>query len=1058
SILDKQYWTRENPSGKPMPNSESNHTNSISIDEFYYNASKKTSNNHNSNNNSSTNSSLYQHHLRRLANNNSTIDSNIDTSSSTQDRHHHRHNTDLTSMTTDDETSSTASFRQRSRKLSKAGSVTSPLGGASSFSALKNSSSNALSTFSFLSSSDRTNTTSSVTDATKTVSQLRVRHLEQQSIYAGYLTKFSSRTFFSRKQWKRRYFILSDKSLYCFKSSDPQHPLLESIALSPEAIVCVTDEFSGKRYCIEISSPGEKSWYVLADTASEMSGWLKELKNALQHIRSTPITRPETVYSDASEVSDFSGITSATRIPNVPAIPSQYDYLNGASRSLPGTLSSIPSSLPRQAQQQHNLDSYQGQVASLNPPPRPISPKPSASMPGSSPLNSQGNTQNQPYRTSPQMQPQQPQQLESRRRRNSSVSTVQQPSDYASFGSVMKRAEAMAEAQKESQSSSWSIPTKAEISEGNYATLPRSKRESVMSTMSDATITSTTSTITPRTYGMSPPTDTMAIPHRNVQRLAGASRPVSAMSSRPQSPTLSRSSPRNSLVIAPPPRSALRPASVSIRHSTQILPHPQIATVGLPSRYSIANSPITSSPPTSSLPAIPSSSESSSQTGSLSRITSIRLQRDSGSNRHSMISTTSALSSPSSSTGSIQERVQRSPSRTSVMRSMAVSTGGLPLKPAAPSDLLGMNRPLSPTPSLSAAPTLPLPEPPGSNSSPSSSIIGSTYSTPPVSSLPSSPTIETLRRVSTVPRHHEPDLPIPNRSKARVRSQSQEAALISAKLEELQLSQGTNSPSPKLKAAPTSSKNQSIEGNKVNLHSRQMSLPINTMYALPEPPTGQVPPQPSAQASPSSPRPLIQRSSGSSTSLRPLSSSMNNVASLGGGIARRPSTSNNTASKRNSLVSPRSSTLTSLPPGPTTTMPLPPKSALPAPPTSALPKNPAESKKKSEKKVRIAQSNTQAGFDAIIEEEEDDDPENDEDEDDHDHDGNDDDNDDDDEDEEYESHLQFEELEAAKEATEQELDTESTATTPTTATRPEYYATKESKVVEYIFPSESFSS
>ncbi|KAG0258385.1 hypothetical protein BGZ95_004989, partial [Linnemannia exigua] len=153
--------------------------------------------------------------------------------------------------------------------------------------------------------------------------QLRVRHLEQGASHTGYLTKFSSRTFFSRKQWKRRYFILNQRSLHCFKSSDPQHPLLETLELCAETIVCVTDIFSGKRYCLQITSPGEKNWYVLADTADELSGWLRQLKgtvlrcrNPQQSMDQDPLyqyqqlhlseSRPRTHYSDSSEWSDLS--------------------------------------------------------------------------------------------------------------------------------------------------------------------------------------------------------------------------------------------------------------------------------------------------------------------------------------------------------------------------------------------------------------------------------------------------------------------------------------------------------------------------------------------------------------------------------------------------------------------------------------------------------------------------------------------------------------------------------------------------------------------------------
>ncbi|KAG0371626.1 hypothetical protein BGX24_001411, partial [Mortierella sp. AD032] len=210
-----------------------------------------------------------------------------------------------------------------------------------------NGSSLALSSFSFLSSSDKssstfphsnegnhpyghsTNNTNSSSNSTHVAlnlpptTQLRVRHLEQNSTYAGYLTKFSSRTFFSRKQWKRRYFILSQKSLHCFKSSDPQHPLLESITLCPDTIICVTDMFAGKRFCLQISCPGEKNWYVLADTATEMSGWLRELKGNVQRVRTLQIdSRPPTLYSETSEISEMSSASVLRGVPNVPAIPS----------------------------------------------------------------------------------------------------------------------------------------------------------------------------------------------------------------------------------------------------------------------------------------------------------------------------------------------------------------------------------------------------------------------------------------------------------------------------------------------------------------------------------------------------------------------------------------------------------------------------------------------------------------------------------------------------------------------------------------------------------------
>ncbi|KAF9202390.1 hypothetical protein BGZ49_007440 [Haplosporangium sp. Z 27] len=303
----------------------------------------------------------------------------------------------MTPFTTDDDNSSTGShpFR-RPRQLSKAGSLpSSPLG-----SYLHNGSSAELSNHAKVESKSEASTIRGY-DATipnsSDVVQLRLRDLERDASYSGYLTKFTSRTFFSRKQWKRRYFILHQSSLYCFKSSDPQQPVLESLELSPDAIICVTDIFSGKRYCLQITSPGLKNWYVLADTASEMSGWLRELKGTVLRFRNHPLSlRPGTHYSDSSEMSDLSSSSAmADGIPAMPSIPSQYDTFNFVSRS-----SSPPPRPPPPPQQ---LDLYQFSTTPFTPPIQDTR----------------------------------------RRRKNSSISSGQTHAEYASFGTVMEQADAL---------------------------------------------------------------------------------------------------------------------------------------------------------------------------------------------------------------------------------------------------------------------------------------------------------------------------------------------------------------------------------------------------------------------------------------------------------------------------------------------------------------------------------------------------------------------------------------------------------------------------------------
>lgn len=863
--------------------------------------------------------------------------------------------------------------------------------------------------------------------------------------------------------------------------------MLESITLCPDTIICVTDMFAGKRFCLQISCPGEKNWYVLADTATEMSGWLRELKGTVQRVRTLQVdSRPPTLYSESSEISDMTSVSGLRGVPHVPAIPGQYETMDGHARSLSGSTRHGASPSPTSFYSvQGSLDPYNGQAKSLSPPPRPITPKLSTPTPGLVPQHQhqrnqgslQAHSHGQTHGHSPSSDPMPV--PEPRRRRNSSLSAGQPATDYASFGSVMARAEALAEAQKEAPSSSWSIPAKYEGASSGSATIPRSKRDSTVSTMSSMSSASNSH----RMSSMVERSEAMAsVPHRSSQRLMGSpSRPMSPVSSRPLSPSMTRTSPRSSLVISPPPRSIHRPVSVAIRHSTQILPPPHIITAGLSSQYS-AGSPLSSNPPTSSLPATPDSAGSNHQqmySGSLSRITSLRHQRDLPSSRQSMISFSSNYSGIPTGTGSLQERVQRSSSRTSIMRpSMPSATTGIQLHSKSSADWVHSSRPLSPAPSLASAPTLPLPQPPRSNSSspskePTPSITSTSSQSSATTSQSQSTDREPSRRASSVPRHHEPDLTIPNRSMARARSASQEAAVLVSKLNEVHLARKASTPSPRLSAviapsqvsSPTSPGSGSENGG--HRHLRQMSLPLQSMYVLPDPPTREAPAHPTSSTSSSPSRSLKQRSSGSTNALRPLSSVMGQqVPSLGGGVARRPSNapvSLSGGSNRDSIVRTAGGSNSS---GGNqhhqqhrhSVQIVPLQTVLPAPPTTALPSKPNEpsegSSSKKEKRISSAHqasasttstATTGTGFGAILEEEEEEEDEEEE---------------DDDEDEsEFGTSLPFEELEAVKQSTEQDIDQDSTATTPTTSlgVRPEYYATKERTVVEYIFPSEAFT-
>ncbi|KAF9309023.1 hypothetical protein BGZ91_007575, partial [Linnemannia elongata] len=478
--------------------------------------------------------------------------------------------------------------------------------------------------------------------------QLRVRHLEQGASYTGYLTKFSSRTFFSRKQWKRRYFVLNQQSLHCFKSSDPQHPLLETLELCAETIVCVTDIFSGKRYCLQITSPGQKNWYVLADSANELSGWLRQLKgtvfrcrNPQQAMDQDPLyqyqqlqlseSRPRTHYSDSSEWSDLSsaasyGLVDSNGMPSsVPPFASNNSthassYLSNLSRSsspLP-----TPPRRPPHPSERHDLYVVTP-GGGLNPHPRPMTPSfsPIATGGGESTLGQEQVVKRQDDHRHRSINKSNAviDGNDNNANSNNAVSSGQLSSDYASFGEVMERAEAVSpEPVVQGQGSSGEVVEGTRLlsfpHESNH--LPpqpsrqqqkknQQKRDSSLAefssdldlftqagggalaarrgSSSSSTFSSSSGSNSRRvSVVIDRPEAMITLPRRSSQRLMGSpSRPMSPVSSRPMSPNANRPSPRSSLVVTPPPRSIHRPTSVSVRHSTQILSPLQIATQNL---------------------------------------------------------------------------------------------------------------------------------------------------------------------------------------------------------------------------------------------------------------------------------------------------------------------------------------------------------------------------------------------------------------------------------------------------------------------------------------------
>ncbi|KAF9147431.1 hypothetical protein BG015_010942 [Linnemannia schmuckeri] len=800
--------------------------------------------------------------------------------------------------------------------------------------------------------------------------QLRVRHLEHGASHTGYLTKFSSRTFFSRKQWKRRYFVLNHRSLHCFKSSDPQHPLLETLELCAETIVCVTDIFSGKRYCLQITSPGQKNWYVLADTANELSGWLRQLKGTVLRCRNPqqpmdhdPLyqyqqqqlseSRPRTHYSDSSEWSDLSsaasyGLVDSNGMPSssVPPFASNNSnhtssYLSNLSRSS----SPLPTPPRRTPHPSERHDPYVvSPVGGLNPHPCPMTPSFSpVATEEESTLGQEQDLRRQDdhcHRSSNKNDIA----LDGNDNNitnNNTVSSGQLSSDYASFGAVMERAEAVSpEAVTQGQRSSGEDVEGTRLLSFPHGSnhLPpqhprqqqkkkQQKRDSSLTSLTDfssdldlfthadggalaarrgsssSTFSSSSGTNSRRvSVVVDRPEAMITLPRRSSQRLMGSpSRPMSPVLSRPMSPNANRPSPRSSLVVVPPPRSIHRPTSVSVRHSTQIISPLQIATHNL--QQSIRATAEQNRPM--------SPSDNPQRPGS--RLSHFRYP---------------------SNVGLIHDRSPNGFGRVS------------------------LDRPMSPTSAaLASPPTSPLPEPPRPGSVSPVRALRHSLSNSSSSS----------HRISIVPRHHDPDLLVSHRANPRSRAQSQESALVTRSHDKhfvqpsQQHSHHASSPLPAFAGvtplrdtADGSQANDDHDGQDVS--KKHISVPVNSKLVLPPPPKGQQPDAPTQHHQhhhqyQHNTFPRQHKHSLSNASVSSMSSQTSSthsfpagVAAFGGAIARK-------SSSRDSALSARLSTLVPIPVGSVSPVSLPPQTALPpipgsvlAPPTSPLPTPPTSGK------------------------------------------------------------------------------------------------------------------
>ncbi|GES90430.1 hypothetical protein GLOIN_2v1605194 [Rhizophagus clarus] len=217
-------------------------------------------------------------------------------------------------------------------------------------------------------------------------SQMTVASIRKNVIYKGFLAKHTNTHFKSWKSWKRRFFILAKNTLYCFKSSDLNSPLLDQFELTSDSVVCVSDAFNGKSWVLQVSKSNhsnQKSWYIQADNVDDMKVWLTELKSTVvkcNHTPETPNSADRLLYDDDDDDDDDDydfddDLLNDDKI-HQRTFSSPSKFTNSPESSLIKSSSSIDDySLPPPPRPQI--------MASLPPPPRPRSAPSSPSCPPS---------------------------------------------------------------------------------------------------------------------------------------------------------------------------------------------------------------------------------------------------------------------------------------------------------------------------------------------------------------------------------------------------------------------------------------------------------------------------------------------------------------------------------------------------------------------------------------------------------------------------------------------------------------------------------------------------
>ncbi|KAI8388417.1 uncharacterized protein BYT42DRAFT_559987 [Radiomyces spectabilis] len=179
---------------------------------------------------------------------------------------------------------------------------------------------------------------------------MSVKMALDQAVYQAWMHKYDIPSFAFARSWKRRYFILVDRTVYVFKSSKSTTPVREFFELTDDTLVFVSEEFK-KAYVLELRKPLQR-WYLRCDSVEQMKNWLEAMKKIVACIKlGFQGSISSSMLSSIRLTDDFRLVED---IPPRPSIDTTYSYRH--STTLPINLNSNSQNVRNRRWQQREMN------------------------------------------------------------------------------------------------------------------------------------------------------------------------------------------------------------------------------------------------------------------------------------------------------------------------------------------------------------------------------------------------------------------------------------------------------------------------------------------------------------------------------------------------------------------------------------------------------------------------------------------------------------------------------------------------------------------------------